>query len=363
MSKYKNHIGKNVYDAAKERMHHIYDIHDSVMVLFSGGKDSQVVLHLAWEVAQERGLKNVNVVYQHDEFVMKSILDLVRNYASMPWVKMHHLVLPKIGVRYVFNKPVQYKQWDYKNREIYMPIPEYAIRPPADMWENFWGAEEIESFQCGLFEGKVAQVNGIRASESRYRWRASVNKLIENYINYSISDKAATLCKPIFDWEEKDVFKYLYDNKLQYCKLYDWQFFAKMGLRTSQPLHPDKIKELKKLRQLDPQFYDRLLAIFPDQEIHDRYSEDRDDEKIINTYCNDGLVGILKYIQDYILDEDLQAMALSRVYQLQQLMESDRNKAMNNYPVKYILKYFMRGQFGKLLLPNRTGHKEWKNLT
>jgi hypothetical protein len=125
----------------------------------------------------------------------------------------------------------------------------------------------------------------------------------------------------------------------------------------------DKIKELKKLRQLDPQFYDRLLAIFPDQEIHDRYSEDRDDEKIINTYCNEGLVGILKYIQDYILDKDLQAMALSRVYQLQQLMESDRNKAMNNYPVKYILKYFMRGQFGKLLLPNRTGHKEWKNLT
>lgn len=362
MSRYKQPIGKNVLVAAKERLHHIYDIHDSVVVLFSGGKDSQVVLHLAWEVAQERGLKFVNAIFQHDEFIMKPVVDLVRHYADMPWVRMHHLCIPKMGVRYVFDKPIEYKQWDIYNRDTLVKIPDYAIRPTKEEWDKLWFGDEVERWQCQFFEGKVAQVNGIRASESRYRWRASVNKLIENYINYSLDDRTATLCKPIFDWEERDVFKYLYDNKLQYCRLYDWQFFSKMGLRMSQPLHPEKIRELKKLRQIDPTYYDRLLQIFPDQVVHDRYGEERDTEAIVQKYSHDGLVGVLRYIQDFYKDEKLRNIALGRLYQLQQLEASDRARRENTYPTPYVLKYFIRGQFSKLLLPFRRKSKEWKNL-
>lgn len=362
MSRYKKHIGKNVLVAAKERLHHIFEIHDTPVVLFSGGKDSQVVLHLAWEVAQERGNKFVNVIFQHDEFTMKPVMDIVNNYASMPWVRMHHIVIPKFGVRYVFDKPVTYTQWDYKNREIFTPIPENAIRPDDATWGSDWTAEAIERFQCQFFVGKVAQINGIRSSESRYRWRASVNKLIENYINSSIDDRTATLCKPIFDWEERDVFKYLYDNKIQYCRLYDWQYFAKMGLRISQPLHPDKIRELKKLRQVDPHFYDRLLQIFPDQVVHDRYGDEFDKDKVISHYEQGGLAGVLAYIMDYYQDEELKALALQRLYQIQQLEASDRGKREQTYPTKYVLKYFMRGQINKLLLPFRRNAKEWKTL-
>ena len=180
MSRFKKHIGINVYEAAKERIHHIYDTHDSVAVCFSGGKDSQVVLHLTWEVAQERGEKFVNVIFHHDEFVMTDILKIVRHYASMPWVRMYHFVVPKQGVRYVFNKPVIYRMWDFQNREIFTPIPDYAIRPPLSEWNEDWDGERCEDYVCQFFDGKLAQINGMRSSESRYRWRASVNKLIEN---------------------------------------------------------------------------------------------------------------------------------------------------------------------------------------
>lgn len=362
MSRYKKHIGINVLDAAKQRLHHIYDIHDTPIVLFSGGKDSQVLLHLAWEVAQERGLKFVNTVFQHDEFMMKPIVDFVRHYADMPWVRMHHLCIPKISVRYVFDRPIEYKQWDIYNRDTLVPIPDYAIRPQKEDWDKLWHGDEVERFQCSLFEGKVAQMNGIRASESRYRWRASVNKLIENYINYSIDDRTATLCKPLFDWEERDIFKYLYDNKLQYCRLYDWQFFSKMGLRMSQPLHPEKIRELKKLRQIDPTYYDRLLQIFPDQVVQDRYGDERDTDALVQRYGNNGLVGVLNYIEDYYKDAKLREIALQRLYQLQQLEASDRARRENTYPTPYVLKYFIRGQFAKLLLPFRRNAKEWRNL-
>lgn len=361
MSRYKEYIGKNVVDASKERIHHIYDTHDTPIVLFSAGKDSQVVLHLAWEVAQERGLNFVNAVFQHDEFMMPPVVDFVRHYAAMPWVRMHHICIPKVATRYVFDRPVTYTQWD-KNRPNMMQIPDYAIRPTAEDWGRQWLSEDVERYQCQFFIGKVAQMNGIRASESRYRWRASVNKLIESYITAPIADKASTLCKPIYDWEESDVFKYLYDNKLQYCKVYDWQHFANMDMRMSQPLHPDKIRHLKKLRVIDPVYYDKLLSIFPDQEMQDRYSDERDDQKTIEKYNKNGLAGVLQYIEEYYTDPDLKDLAMERLYQLQQLEKSDRNKAQNNYPIDYVLKYFIRGQVEKLLLPFRSGEKEWRNL-
>jgi hypothetical protein len=55
-------------------------------------------------------------------------------------------------------------------------------------------------------------------------------------------------------------------------------------------------------------------------------------------------------------------LALNRLYQIYKLQQSDRNKAMNNYPLDYVLKYFIRGQVWKLLLPFRKGQKAWKKL-
>ena len=361
MSRFKQYIGRNVLEMARERIHHIYDTHDTPIVLFSGGKDSQVLLHLAWEVAQERGLNFVNAVFQHDEFTISPIIDTIRHYAAMPWVRMHHLIIPSMSMRYVFNRPFNYRQWD-KNRPNIRPIPEYAIRPPASGWDLHWFTHEVEEYQCQWFVGKVAQMNGIRANESRFRWRASVNKLVENYINNPLGYKRSTLCKPLYDWEDNDILKYLHDNKIQYCKIYDWQHFAKMEMRTSPWLHPEKIRHLKKLRQIDPQFYEGILKIFPDQEVHDRYSEERNDAGTLEKYGNNGLIGVFDYINDHYTDEAAHKMAMHRLHEIQQLKKSDRNKELDTYPIPYVLKYFIRGQVWKLLLPERKNKNAWRNI-
>jgi len=46
----------NVYEAAKQRIHKLYDTGRHISVGFSGGKDSTVLLEVTLEVAKERGI-------------------------------------------------------------------------------------------------------------------------------------------------------------------------------------------------------------------------------------------------------------------------------------------------------------------
>jgi predicted phosphoadenosine phosphosulfate sulfurtransferase len=45
---------QNVYDAALERIRYIYDEFPNIIVAFSGGKDSTVILELSLIVAKEK---------------------------------------------------------------------------------------------------------------------------------------------------------------------------------------------------------------------------------------------------------------------------------------------------------------------
>ena len=62
------------------------------------------------------------------------------------------------------------------------------------------------------YKGSVAIMTGVRASESLVRYRSVVNALHDNYISQSPANTRVKLCKPIYDWEVDDVFKYFSDS-------------------------------------------------------------------------------------------------------------------------------------------------------
>ena len=92
----KKFIDVDVLTEAKKRLHHIYDLHDSVAVCFSGGKDSLATLHLTHEVAQERFGKDavVDVIFRDEELIPDSVVDFVNEYRQKPWVRLRWYAVP-----------------------------------------------------------------------------------------------------------------------------------------------------------------------------------------------------------------------------------------------------------------------------
>lgn len=220
----RRYIEANVYEEAKCRIRHIYEAFDSVCVCFSGGKDSLVALHVTWEVAQELGHDHINVVFLDEEVINQSVIDFVNEYRVKPWIRMRYFCYPLKSQICCLSITREYVQWDPRRQHI-RPIPEHAIqRSPGD--DRFYSQHEMSDILAGELLGRVALITGIRAQESPMRMQACMAKMNENYITktgngLSEPSKRAMNAKPLFDWLEPDIFRYLYEHQIRYCEVYD----------------------------------------------------------------------------------------------------------------------------------------------
>ncbi|ATW59884.1 PAPs reductase [Arthrobacter phage Waltz] len=355
MARYKQLIDNDVLSEAKKRIHHIFDISDHVVVSFSGGKDSLVVLHLVKQVAAERGQDTVKVSFYDEELIPDTVINFVDHYRRQPWVDMKWWALPMKSEKFILGDVRNYVQWD-PSRPHVRPVPEHAITaetlglPPKTMVPQYM----MEQLITRDMPGKVAILNGIRASESMTRLRASINKLNENYINKGKFPNVV-FCKPIFDWSEDDVFKFFYDEKITYCPLYDSQIIVGGGLRVSTPLHSQSAKRIGNWRELDPDFYDRIMDVFPEMEVQERYYREYDRDSLATEF-GESFLTIRRYIDQYIVDPIQSSLAHSKLDLVIQHSKDPRSK--DAYPPGYVIKQFINGGYKRGILPLGKAEKQ-----
>ena len=192
----------------------MFEPKEGYYLAFSGGKDSQVIYHLA----VMSGVKfdaHFNFTTVDPPELIKFIKD------KYPDVEINR---PEISMFKLIPK----KQ---------MP-PTRRVRYCCEVLKEYGGS------------GRVV-VTGIRKQESSKR---SKRLMVES----CFKDKSKRYLNPIIDWSESEVWEFIHQQKLEYCKMYD-EGYTRIGcILCPMQTKRGKLKDAKRY----PKFYKAYLLAF-----------------------------------------------------------------------------------------------------
>ena len=264
----------NVYEAAQKRLEFIFEKYDHVLVAFSGGKDSGVMLNLAYEYAAKHNLLDKLSMYHLDyEAQYQLTTDYVTDtFKSFDGIKKYWCCVP-IGAHCacsVSNKGY-WIPWQESKKDIWvrkMPDSPCLYRekdidfPFTEGMRDYDFQEKFCQSIADKYRGKLAVLVGIRADESLNRWRATL-KDKEGLSWITVISENLTNCYPICDWHTEDIWVANAKFGWQYNRLYDLFYQAGVKLvdmRVASPFNDWAIKSLHLYKVIDPDNWARMIG-------------------------------------------------------------------------------------------------------
>lgn len=266
------YINKTVLECARERIATLFDDFENICVSVSGGKDSTVLAHLVLQEAIKRDRKvgmfflDEEVVYDSTAQQVDYLMNMYPEHTIKLWYQIEfkltnatsfresQLIAWERGKSKIWMRPrnsdsIQYKPWDRKKETV------------RDKNKGFGFYDALENFQRS--RPNTCFFIGLRATESPHRWKAVSGNPGHKQLCWTTNIGNGSInAHPLYDWNFHDIWKYIYDNKLKYSKIYDYQHKKGMGLqetRVSSLIHEKSFKALVELPEFEPKTYDRLL--------------------------------------------------------------------------------------------------------
>lgn len=265
------YVSKTVEQAAAERICYVFDHFQNIQVSISGGKDSTVLAWLTLQEARRRGRK-VGIFFIDEEAVYQSTIDQVewlmnlypentiRQWVQFPfrltnatsfedgqlfcWEEGKHKVWMRTKVPY----SIQHKPWNP------------ATETVRDSRKGFGYYDVIENWQ--RIHPNTAFLVGLRATESMNRFRAvSKNPGYDDVCWSTRCGEGSASFYPLYDWNFHDVWKFIYDHRIRYSKIYDYMYKKGMPtneIRVSSLIHEKSFKALVELPEFEPKTYNKL---------------------------------------------------------------------------------------------------------
>lgn len=272
MNAHKRGLGISVAEAARQRINAMLDDCPRVIVSFSGGKDSTVMLHLVMEELARRPGRKIALLFIDLEaqytLTIQHVADLFERYADR--IEPYWLALPLSLRNAVSSYEPRWQCWDPDVRSDWVRTPPpMAIQDGGQFpwFERGMEFEElVEEFAEWYAHGEMtACFVGIRSDESLNRFRA-IRMAKARWRNWQWTTRKgdhAINVYPIYDWHTRDIWTYLGRGALPYNRLYDRMHAAGLTLhqmRICQPYGDDQRKGLWLFHLIEPQTWGRVVA-------------------------------------------------------------------------------------------------------
>ncbi|MDR1337807.1 MAG: DUF3440 domain-containing protein [Rickettsiales bacterium] len=275
----KVYLKQNVYEAAVDRIKFCFDNFENVLVAFSGGKDSGVLLNICYGCARESGMLHKMAVYHidYEAQYQKTTEYVTETFNSFEGIRKFWLCLP-ISAQCAINmrNPGVWFPWDREEQDIWVrPIPEHEAvihQHNAPFHFNERASDyEMQDIFCQWFSrkyGTTAILIGIRTDESlvRYRIIASdrkTNTYGNNQWMTGVGDGLTYKAYPIYDWSTKDIWTANAKFGFAYNRLYDLMYQAGVkidNMRVASPFNDCAVTSLKLYKVIEPDTWARLVG-------------------------------------------------------------------------------------------------------
>jgi predicted phosphoadenosine phosphosulfate sulfurtransferase len=267
----------NVLEATNQRLEKIFTDFDNVLVAFSCGKDSGVLLNLAYKYAKEHDLMHKFAYYYEDyEAGYKYTHEYAdRTFKDIESDKKYWLCLPISAACSVSMYEPRWIPWNPDQKDIWVrPMPKYnyVINQDNSPFKFIKGTKGFDTriMFAEWFSktyGKTAVLIGIRADESLTRraiFTSQHRKLMHKGLTYSKTiDDLTCNFYPIYDWKASDIWTANYRFNFDYNKIYDLYYQAGLTvdqMRVASPFHQSGQHDLKLYRVIDPNSWGKMVG-------------------------------------------------------------------------------------------------------
>ena len=259
------YLNKNVYEVAVERFRFIFDEFEEVIVWVSGGKDSTVIFDMALKTAKELDRLPLRVAFIDQESEWMSTIDQIHT------MMYHKDVIPQwYQFPFKTNNSTSFTNewlyaWDEKEKDKWA-----REKDPISIKENNYGTDRFYDLFGAILDTdfhntEVGSISGVRTEESPKRFAGLTAAPSYKWITWGrkYNNLNHVTFYPLYDWSYTDIWKYIYDNKLRYNKIYDLQFKYGMSInnmRVSSLHHETAIHSLFYMQEAEPKTYNKLIG-------------------------------------------------------------------------------------------------------
>jgi len=264
----------NVFDAARQRAEFIFEKYKTVIVSFSGGKDSTCVFYIMYETAL-RLKREMHVLLFDEEIIDPDTTAILEQTRLLPNIIFHWVCVPLMHTVRGLNR-THWWPWDPAYKDVWARSqPSWAIteipgfsKVSEDAIDN--GMNRATRLLFDIPDNRPAiNVVGIRTQESFNRLRALMGSG-----DWITQRPGLDYGKPIHDWKWSDVWKAIGEFKWPYSAFYD-----KMKLVGRSP-HLQRVAPWGNAAQsrdvqfwpvFYPDFWDKAIRRLPELKAQARY--------------------------------------------------------------------------------------------